>query len=169
MDKLLELKRGLKKLFGESNNFPIRMEVKSVEGNSCEVILPGGLIIPASLKVTNVEGFDLLIIPVIGSFVLVQPLDSDLKELIVTKVDEVSEVIIKTKKIECHIDGKDGKLSIKNEQISLYDLFSEVKSLVANISVLYLNPAGTPTPSTPDPQMQVALNQFEVKFKQLLK
>ena len=58
---------------------------------------------------------------------------------------------------------------IKNNQVSLVDVFGELKTLMQNFSVLYVNPAGAPTPTTANPAMLPNLNLFETKFKSLLK
>lgn len=171
MEKQELIKQTIRSIAGEKKIYlPFTAKVVSVEGVTCTIQVAGGLkVSDVRLKSSEKEGQNYeLRTPVVGSNVTVVSHTGLLDNLSVIQFDEVEKYEFVKDGLSFTLDN-DKKVSLKNEQISLLDLFQEIKNTLTNFSVLYVNPAGAPTPTVPDPQMQGPLNQLEVKFKQLLK
>lgn len=172
MDTQEQIKQTIKSIAGENKkiNLPFTAKVISVEGFTCTIEVAGGLkISDVRLKSTEKESQNYeLRTPVKGSYVTVVSHTGLLDNLSVIQFDEIEKFEFVKDGLSFTLDN-DKKVSLKNDQISLLDLFQEVKNTLTNFSVLYVNPAGAPTPTVPDPQMQAPLNELELKFNKLLK
>lgn len=165
-----ELKRLLREIVGSKMNLPFQAVVKSVSGDTCEVLYNDLLITDVLLRSSssNAQNF-ILITPKVNSTVTLLSMTGELQDLTVIKVDEIQSIEIEQSGLKVLIDGADKKVQIKNSQTSLVDLFSDLKTLLNNFKLIVPTPGG-PAPSiSVDPQSILDLTQFEVKFKQLLK
>lgn len=171
MSKYSEIKRLLKEIVGTASNLPIMGEVVSVEGDSCTVKVGDSLEVPDVRLKASIDGSSncLLLTPKKGTLVRMISLTGDLDDLAIIHIDEIESISYAQSGLEVLIDSTDKKVMIKNNQVSLVDVFGELKTLLQNFSVLYVNPAGTATPTTANPAMLPSLNLFETKFKSLLK
>lgn len=166
MDKYKELAEALKAHSREPVNNMMYAEVKSVEGDTCTITYAGIDIADVRLKATGAGGDDKLIIaPKAGTMALVGSLSGKLTDLVVLKVDEPEVISYTFGGLEVIIDSTDKKVSIKNDQVSLLDLMSSLKSIIEQLTVATpAGPSGTPLPPT-----ITALAQFEMDFNNLLK
>ncbi len=167
MDKAAELKRLLREVVGFENSLPIPAKVIEVNGDHCSVEVEEDLVLTdVKLKATIGAGDNqLLITPKIGTNVLLMSLTGELDNLTIVKVDEVESVSFKQKDLSVLLDGKDNKVSVKNSDTSLLDLFGALKDIIGKITVTTpVGPSGTPLPPT-----ITALTKFEQDFKKLLK
>ena len=63
------------------------------------------------------------------------------------------------------IDSTDGKVKIKNAETSLFDIMQDLSTLLKQLKVYTpAGPSGTPLPDS-----IMAIQQFETKFKKILK
>ncbi len=95
MDKYKELKNNLRKIIAGNDLFLSTGIVKSVSGILCEVEI-GRLTVPdVRLRASELddEG-ELLLVPKIGSAVVVGSLTGDLSQLVVLQVDHVEKVTV---------------------------------------------------------------------------
>jgi len=167
MADLKELKKLIREIVGANSNLPITATVVSVQGESCTVELSSGLVLTdVKLKATISEGNNYMkLVPKKGSTVLLLSLSGDLSNLTVIKVDEIEKLEFKQDGLEILIDSTDGKLEIKNEQVSFKEILADLTSLLNQFKVN--TPAGPSTNIMPD--TVVLIDAFETKFKQLLK
>ncbi len=167
MDKASEIKRLLKEIVGDNGNYPFTAIVTAVNGNTCTVKINEDLLVPGvRLKATtdNDDNY-LLITPKIGSRVLMLSATGTMENLTVIQVDEIAKIEIIQSGLQVLIDSKDKKVSVKNEQISLVDLFSKMTEILKGLKVFTnVGPSGTPLPDT-----VLKIEEFETQFKQLLK
>jgi hypothetical protein len=165
-----ELKRLLKEIVGSKMNLPFQAVVKKVDGDTCDIQI-NDLVIPDVLLKSTSDGAQnfLLLKPKVNSMVTVLSLTGELTDLTVIKVNEIESIEYIQNGLHVLIDSQDKKVMIKNNQTSLVDLFSDLKSLLSSFKVIVPTPGG-PAPSLSiEPQSILNLTQFEVKFKQLLK
>lgn len=141
-------------------------EVISVQGESCTVLVGDLEVTEVRLKATiNGAGNYVLTVPKTGSYVLIGSLSGDLKDLAVLKVDEVESFTIKQGSLEILVDSADNKVSVKNADASLYNLFNSLTTLLKQIKVY--TPSGVS--GVPILTSQQQIMQFETDFKKLLK
>lgn len=167
MDKISQIKEKLIEVVGVKPNLPITAKVVAIDGDHCTVRLTSGLeLSDIKLKATINEETDfMLLTPAIGSSVIVMSFTGDLDNLFVVKVDQVESIEMKRNGLAILLDGQDQKVSIKNESVSLKELFSDLSSLLKALKVFTpTGPSGTPLPES-----ITAITNFELKFKQLLK
>jgi len=80
-------------------------------------------------------------------------------------IDAQSKVIDIVNKVNISIDSEAGTVQIKNDQVSLIDLFTEMVNILKTLTVSTpAGPSGTPLP----PTIQL-VTQFETDFKKILK
>lgn len=167
MDKYRKFVEVLRKGVAEGKQLPVMVaEVVSVQEESCTVKLGGDLELEdVRLKATINGNTDYLILkPKPGSKVLIGSLSGDLKDLCVLKADEVTHIDYKENGLELHLDSEQKKLQLKNETVSLKEIFEDLKSTLDNFMVLT-----SQGPSAGlDPLTIADLIAFETKFKQLL-
>lgn len=168
-DKLADIKKKLKEVVGANPNFPIVATVTAIDGESCSIKLVSGLeLSDVRLSATVTESADyLLLVPAVGSDVLVLSGDGTLSNLYVIKVDKVAKFKFSQNGLKVDFDSTDKKVSIENESVSLKSLFSDLANILTNLKVGVLTegaPSGTITPDV------VALvNQFSTSVNSLLK
>jgi hypothetical protein len=174
MSKHAEIKRLLKQLVGGDFSLPILGEVVSVEGDSCTVKVSnigGSIDIPDVRLKASIDGSEncLLLTPKKGTLVRMISLTGGLEDLAIIHIDEIESISYKQNGLEVLIDSTDKKVMIKNNQVSLVDVFSDLKTLLSTFKVIVPTPGG-PAPSlSVDPSSITKLTQFETKFKSLLK
>lgn len=165
-NKISQLKSNLKQMLNVDPNYPIDGAVISIENDTCTVELADGFEVPDVRLKTTVDGNDhLLIVPKVGSHVLMISTDGTVDNLTVIKVDQASKIIFNENGLVVEIDSTDGKVQIKNNQTSLKDLFQKSADIKKNMKVSTpMGPSGVPLPDV----LQMIVN-FENEFKKLLK
>ena len=167
MDKYARLAELLKQVAGTPSGTPLfYAEVKSVEGDSCTITYADLDIDEVSLNATRSGVADKLIItPKIGTMALIGSLSGDLRDLVMLKCDEPELISYTYGGLEVIIDSTDSKVSVKNNDISLVDLFTSIMDIITNLTVSTPNgPSGTPLPPT-----IMAIEQFNLDMPKLLK
>lgn len=161
-----DIKAMLREVVGAVANLPITGVVKSVEGDSCTVVLKSGLeVSDVKLKATIGNDDFIILTPKKNSTVLMISHTGSVDNLTVIKVDQVEKMEYRQNGLNILVDSTDGKVQIKNDQVSFIDLLKDLKTLISQLTVSTPNgPSGLPLPPT-----QTALTQFESKFNQLLK
>lgn len=174
-----------------------RATVKSVEADTCTVVLLANEMEVPDVQLTAEEGTEnpLLVLPKVGSTVLVAAIENDIANAFVCSVsliEKVSftvdkttvnvdkdEVFVQNNKSDLTLNGdmvqlrqgqtyvtmKDGKVEIKNSTLALKDLFDDLADLITNLKVL--TSMGPSTGLFPD--TIVSLTAFKTKYPQLLK
>lgn len=166
MGDFSEIKKKLKEIVAANSNLPISGIVESVSGDSCSVKIKSGLVLTdVKLKATIGNEDYLILTPKVGSAVLLLSLSGDLDNLTVIKVDQLEKMEYSQGGLIVLADSTDGKVSIKNNQASLVDIMTDLATLIKQLKVsTAMGPSGTPLPDT-----ILAIEQFEMKFNQLLK
>lgn len=168
MDKYRKLGEALKNNFsGNGKMMPlVNAEVKSIDGESCTVAVGDLDLTDVRLKATINEAANYVLVkPKVGSMVVVGSLTGDLKDLCVLSVDEVEKVEYRQNGLEVEIDSVSKKVLLKNDTVSLYDLFASLVDILKTIKVFTPSgPSGTPLPDT-----IAKVVQLETKFKSILK
>jgi hypothetical protein len=167
MDKYRKLHEAMKAAYGAVAVLPlINAEVTEVTGESCTVKYGELELTEVRLKATiNGNGDKLLMLPKVGSMVLIGSLTGDLKSLAVLRVNELEKLEYEQNGLKIGVDSTDGKLSIQNNSINLKDVFQGLTDLLKQFKVT--TPSGPSTAILPD-TMQ-AVMKFETDFKNLLK
>jgi len=167
MDKAAQIKALIKSIVDADANYPVRGVVESIEGQTCSVKLVTGLIVSnVRLKAAISDTADyLLITPKIGSDVLMLSGNGTLDDLTIIKADQAQSMELSQGGLIILIDSADSKVMIKNNDASLVDIMNDLAVLLKQLTVSTpMGPSGVPLPNTID-----ALQQWEVKFNQLLK
>ncbi|RWX00910.1 hypothetical protein [Flavobacterium cerinum] len=162
-----DIKQKLREVVGANPNHPIRGIVTATNGQTCSVKLISGLELPdVRLKVAISDSGDyMLITPKIGTDVLLISGDGTLDDLTILKADQVHKIEIKQGGLVVLFDSADNKVSIKNSEVSLKDIFTDQAALLKQLKVSTpQGPSGTPLPNT-----ILAIEQWETKFNKLLK
>ncbi|BFM42670.1 hypothetical protein CFS9_13110 [Flavobacterium sp. CFS9] len=165
MDKPAQIKQALRDALGVNQNLPFTAEVVSVENTTCTVKLDSGLVIDdVRLCATINESEDVfLMVPQIGSFVVLISQTGELSGLIVMKADHFDSMLYKKGNFEFKIDATEGKLTLKNGSESLGKLVSSLISEIQN--AIIVTPAGSGSIS---PTTKGKLIELDNKFKTLL-
>lgn len=168
MSDLLEIKKYLRSITGVDRiqNVPLNCEITKVEGITCSVKIAGGLeLTDVRLKATNEASSDYFVAyPKVGSKAIVISTTGELDDLMLLRVDEIEKIEWKQAGLEVIIDTQTGKVSVKNQQVSLIDLFDAVFNIITNLKVT--TPAGPSTGILPD--SVTSLTQFKTNFQNLL-
>ncbi len=162
----VEVKRLIREIVGAVPNLPIQAVVTKVENFTISAKI-GELEIDNILLKTQVENNDNFMVqrPKVGSPVTLLSVDGTLNSLQVVKINEVEEFEYHHNGLTVKLDGKDGKLIVKNETVDLYQLMSDLAAIVKQLKVYTaVGPSGTPLPDT-----IARVTKFEQDFKQLLK
>ena len=162
----VEVKRLIREIVGAVPNLPIQAFVTKVKGFTISAKI-GELEIDNILLKTQVENNDNFMVqrPKVGSPVTLLSVDGTLNSLQVVKINEVEEFEYHHNGLTVKLDGKDGKLIVKNETVDLYQLMSDLAAIVKELKVYTaVGPSGTPLPDT-----IARVTKFERDFKQLLK
>ena len=166
MDKYAELAVKLKALGGKPPQVLFYADVKSIEGDTCTITYAGLDVDEVKLNASGAEVADKLIItPKVGTMALIGSLSGDLRDLELLKGYEPEKISYTYGGLEVIIDSVDKKVSIKNADTSIFQLFGYLKSIIEQLTVSTPNgPSGTPLP----PTIQ-ALTQFDLNYKKLFK
>lgn len=162
----VEVKRLIREIVGTVPNLPIQAIVTKVDDFTISAKI-GELEIDNILLKTQVENNDNFMVqrPKIGSPVTLLSVDGTLNSLQVVKINEVEEFEYHHNGLTIKLDGKDGKLIVKNNEVNLYQLMTDLATIVKQLKVYTaVGPSGTPLPDT-----IARVEQFEKDFKQLLK
>ena len=147
MDKLTEIKKKLREVVGANPNLPITATIKSVDSDHCTITLKSGLdLTDVKLKAT-IEGDNyLLIIPKIGSKVVVISLSGELDNLSVIKVDEVEriEVIIGDTNFKIDNQGYEINQSGENLKTVFNDYITQFGKLCDELNKVVVSIGVTP-------------------------
>lgn len=165
MDKISQLKANLQKIVNANPNLPVDGIVKSIQNDTCTVEVDGLELSDVRLKATADGSDTLLIVPAVDSNVLLLSSDGSIDNLTVIKTDKAEKIIYKENGLQVEIDSTDGKVSIKNDSISLIEVLQGLATLLKQFKVYTpAGPSGTPLPDS-----ITAINQFETNFKKILK
>lgn len=167
MSDAAELKRLIRNIVNADANYPVRGEVTAITGQTCTVKLETGLeVTGVRLKATIGEGNDyMLVTPKTGNDVLMLSDDGTLDNLTVIKADRFEKIELYQGGLKVLLDSNDGKVQVKNDSVSLLDLFTIIADFLKQLKVYTSQgPSGTPLPDT-----IAAIEQWELKVKQLLK
>lgn len=165
MDEYAKLGETFKAAFANKTLVMQVGTVKSVEGDTSTVAFGGMVITGVRLRVEKGGAAErLLITPAIGSLVLCGSLTGDFKDLIVLKAERIAKLRYDENGTSVEIDSETGKVKVTNEQVSLKDLFDDLKDIIQNLKVFTpAGPSGNPLPDT-----ITSLNVFQNKINQLL-
>jgi len=169
MDNYKKLVDVLKQAIGGNDNIPlINAEVKEITGESCTVLFGSDKMELTEVRLkSSINESDnyLLLIPKVGSMVTCGSFTGDFKDLCVLAVDEVESFKYVQNGLELYIDSTDGKVSVRNEEVSLVNLFGSLVTILKGLKVFTpVGPSGTILP-----EILLKVNQFETDFKKLLK
>ncbi|MGV0946057.1 hypothetical protein ACTS93_02585 [Empedobacter falsenii] len=162
----VEVKRLIREIVGTVPNLPIQAIVTKVDDFTISAKI-GELEIDNILLKTQVENNDNFMVqrPKIGSPVTLLSVDGTLNSLQVVKINEVEEFEYHHNGLTIKLDGKDGKLIVKNNEVNLYQLMTDLATIVKQLKVYTaVGPSGKPLPDT-----IARVELFEQDFKQLLK
>lgn len=165
MEKSVAVKRALAEALGIKPNLPITATVVSVENDTCTVKLLSELVLSdIRLKATISEDEDsFLVVPKIGSEVIVMSQTGALSSLMVIKVDAVESIHYKKGDFEFVVDGTTGKVTLKKEGANFGTLISNLITEINN--AIILTPAG---PGKIAPSTKTKLTALDTQFKTLL-
>lgn len=165
MDTAAEIKQSLVKALGITPNLAITATVVSIENDTCTVKLLSELVLSdVRLKATISDDQDyFLIVPQIGSEVILMSQTGALSGLMVLKVDAVEKIIYKKGSFEFVVDGTEGKVKLKKGGANFGNLVSD---LIKEISdAIILTPAGPGQIAT---STKTKLTALDTKFKTIL-
>lgn len=164
-DKHAKLKENIRKIVGADPNLPIDGTVTAVNGDTCSVMVNDFEISDIRLKATADGSDNLLIIPKVGSRVLMLSTDGTIGNLTVIKCDVAERIFYNENGLLVEIDSTTGKVKLQNEDTSLRSLFEQLTDLLKTLKVFTpAGPSGFPLPAT-----IVKIEQFETDFKTILK
>lgn len=165
-DKFAQLKENLRAIVKADPNFPIDGIVTKISGDTCSVKLDGDFEISDIRLKATADGTDnLLIIPKIGTRVLMLSTDGTIGNLTVIKCDVAEKIFYNENGLLVEIDSTTGKVKLQNEETSLKSLFEQLTDLLKTLKVFTpAGPSGFPLPAT-----IVKIEQFETDFKTILK
>lgn len=165
-DKIAQLKSNLRTIIGADPGRPIAGMVTKVAGDTCTVMLQEGFeVSDVRLKATADGSDNFLIIPKIGTSVMMLSGDGTMDTLAVIKCDVAEKIFYNENGLLVEIDSKTGKVKLENNQTSVRTLFQQLTDLLRGLKVF--TPAGPSGTLLPDSVMK--LNQFENDFKSILK
>lgn len=126
-DTATKLKEALKAVVGANPNFPITAKVVSIQGTTCTVELVGELkISDVRLCATiNDDADGLVIIPKIGSEVVIMSQTGTLSGMMVVKVDAVETITYKKEDFEFIVNGTNGKVTLKKDGANFGGLMND--------------------------------------------
>ncbi len=162
----VEVKRLIREIVGAVPNLPIQAIVTKVDDFTISAKI-GELEIDNILLKSQIENNANFMVqrPKVGSPVTLLSVDGTLNSLQVVKINEVEEFEYHHNGLTVKMDGKDGKLIVKNKEVNLYQLMTDLATIVKQLKVYTaVGPSGTPLPDT-----IARVELFEKDFKQLLK
>lgn len=165
-DKYKQLKKNFRQLVNANPNYPIDGIVKSVDKDTCTIELASGFeISDVRLKAIANGSDNLLIVPTIGSSVLMVSMDGTIDNMTVIQCDKADKLIYNNGGLHIEIEKESKKVLVKNDQVNLYNILSDLAALLKQLKVYTpMGPSGTPLPDS-----ILAIEKFENDFKQILK
>lgn len=165
MSKAAEIKRALIEALGVNPNLPITAEVVSVQDKTCSVKLVSELVLTdVRLGATISDDQDsLLIVPKIGSEVVLISQTGKLSGLMVIKVDAVERIEFKKSDFEFIVDGTTKKVTLKNSGANLGSLMNDLIDTVSNAQIITPNGPGSISSTT-----ITQLTSIKTKFNLIL-
>lgn len=164
MDKHAEIKRLLEG-FGLKPNLPITAKVLSVNGGTCTVKLNSSLVLSdVRLKATMSDDEDsYLVIPKVGSEVVLLSQTGELSALMVIKVDSVENIQYKKGLFEFEVDGTLGKVTLKKGAVNFGTLINNLIDTISGAQLITSSGPGTINPIT-----QAQLLEIKTAFNTIL-
>lgn len=165
MNKSAEIKRALIEALGMNPNLPITAEVVSVQDKTCTVKLISDLVLSdVRLCATISEEVDyFVVVPKIGSEVIMISQTGKLSGLMVIKVDAVEKIYYKKGTFEFIVDGTTGKVTLKKAGANFGGLINELIDTISSAQLVTLSGPGTIDPATIS-----QLNTIKSKFNLIL-
>lgn len=165
-DKTAKLKENLRLLVGANPNLPIDGIITKITGDTCSVLLIDDFeISDIRLKATADGQDNFLIIPKVGTRVLMLSTDGTIGNLTVIKIDVAEKIFYNENGLYVEIDSTTGKVKLENEETSIKSLFQQLVDLLKTLKVYTsVGPSGIPLPDSMN-----KIIQFETDFKTLLK
>ncbi|TWI22203.1 hypothetical protein [Sphingobacterium siyangense] len=167
MDKNSQVKDALKKALGIMVNYPIRGEVTAVSGQTCTVQLVTGLEVDeVKMKAVVSQGSDyFMLIPAIGSSVLMLSDDGSLDTLTIIQVDQVQRFELMQSGLKIVFDSSDKKVAISNNSVSLKSLMDDLVDILKTLKLFTnMGPSGTALPDS-----MVKIERLQQNINSLLK
>lgn len=167
MDKIAQIRSQLISSQEPPKRYAHTGIVTAVVGKHCKVRLPSGLEVSNVKLAATIDGDEneLLLVPKVGTTVVMISLTGTENNLTVVKADEVEFVSYKQDAIELLIDSRDGKVHLSNDQQSLKGIFDKLVALLRLFKVhTPIGPSGTALPD-----VLLEIDDFEQKFNALLK
>lgn len=167
MDKYAKLLQSLRKVSRANSIMLLNAEVTEITGESCTVKVLDDLILTEVRIKATISGSNnmLLLIPKVGSKVIIGSLTGDLKDMAVLSIDELELLTWEQDGLKVSIDAKTGKVEIANDKTSFKDIFQQLTDLLTKFKVT--TPNGPSAALVPD--TLAAVKQFENSFKMILK
>lgn len=165
MDIAAEIKKALIEALGVNPNLPITATVVSIEDDTCTVKLLSELVLSdVRLTATISDDTDsFLIVPKVGSEVVLMSQTGALSGLMVLKVGAVESIIYKKGSFEYVINGTTGKLTLKKGTANFGKLIESLIDTISNAQIITSSGPGTINPIT-----QSELLQIKTSFKTIL-
>lgn len=165
MDTAAEIKKALNSVLGITPNLPMTATVVSIQGTTCTIKLLDELqLSDVRLTATISDSEDgLLIVPKVGSEVIVMSQTGTLSSLMVLKVNEVDAVKYKNADFEFMLDPGTKKVTIKNGQVNLGALMNSLIDAIGSAVIVTPDGLGSIDPSTVS-----ILNNIKSQFNLIL-
>lgn len=165
MDTGAEIKKALREALGFNPNLAITATVVSVQEKTCSIKLVSELVLSdVRLCATISDDADMMVIvPKIGSEVIVMSQTGTLGGLFIVKVDAVEKIKYKKNDFEFIIDGATGKVTLKKSGANFGGLLNELIDTIGAAQII--TPVG---PGSINPATVAQLNIIKTKFNLLL-
>lgn len=165
MDTAAEIKKALTSVLGITPNLPMTATIVSIQGTTCTIKLLDELqLSDVRLTATISESEDgLLIVPKVGSEVIVMSQTGTLSSLMVLKVNEVDAVKYKNADFEVMLDPVTKKVTVKNGKVNLGLLVNNLIDAIGAAVIITPNGPGSINPSTVS-----ILNNIKGQFNMIL-
>lgn len=161
-----EIKELIRSIVAANANLPVSGTVVSVEGDTCTIKINATLTVTdVKLKATVGGNNHIVATPKVGSYVKMLSLSGDADNFTVIKIDEIEKLEYKQDGLELTVDSTDGKVAIKNSEVSLFEILNDLSGLLKQLKVSTpMGPSGTPLTLTVQ-----ALTKFETDLDKILK
>ena len=165
MDTPSKIKQALIEALGVNPNLPITATVVSVEGKTCTVKLVSELVLSDVRLCATIsdEADEFLIVPKIGSEVVLMSQTGKLSGLMVLKIDSVEKIQYKKSDFEFIIDGTTGKVTLKKAGANFGGLMNDFIDAINSAQIITPEGTGSISPAT-----VAQLNIIKTKFNFVL-
>jgi hypothetical protein len=165
MDKAAKIKQALIEALGVNPNLAITAEVVSTQETTCTVKLVSELVLTdVRLCATINKSADLFVmVPKIGSEVVLMSQTGKLSGLIVIKVDAIESISYKKGQFEFAIEEISGKVTLKNSGVNFGSLVGNLVDTVSN--AIIDTPSG---PGSINAVTKLQLQQLKTQFNLIL-